>query len=164
MVLAALCAAMLSRCGEPEGASITEVGPATELEAQVLEITDGDTIVARLAASGEVERVRYIGVDTPESTPGQPLECFGHEAAAANRRLVEGRKVLLRPGVEPRDDYGRLLAWVRVGPISVNARLLRHGFARTLAIAPNDSHAARYERLEAAAGRAGVGLWRACDR
>lgn len=127
----------------------------------MLEVTDGDTIVVRLAG-GEVERVRYIGVDTPESTPDQPLECFGHEAAEANRRLVEGRAVVLSPGVERRDDYGRLLAWVRAGRIEVNAFLLARGYARTLTIAPNDARAPRYARIEARAGRFGHGLWGAC--
>ena len=161
MVAAALCAGLLSRCGAPRDPPDAN-GPATEIEARVLEVTDGDTIVVRLAG-GEVERVRYIGVDTPESTPDQPLECFGHEAAEANRRLVSGRTVVLLPGVERRDDYGRLLAWVRAGRVEVNAFLLRRGYARTLTIAPNDSRAPRYARIEARAGREGTGLWGACN-
>lgn len=161
--LAALTAAMLSPCGgqpQPPG----NKAPAEALRARVLEVTDGDTIVVRLHPGSARERVRYIGVDAPESTPGRPLECHGRKAAAANRRLVAGRTVTLRPGVERRDAYGRLLAWVRVGKISVNAELLRGGHARTLTIAPNDSRARRYARLEAAAGRAGAGLWGACNR
>lgn len=154
---------MLSRCGEPPRPGPEDPGQGA-LRALVLEVTDGDTVLVRLSPSGVVERVRYIGVDAPESTPGHPLECFGREATAANRRLVGGRTVVLRPGVERRDAYGRLLAWVRVGRLSVNAELLRRGLARTLAIAPNDAEAARYARLEAAAGRAGVGLWGACNR
>lgn len=162
MVAAALCAGLFSRCGAP-GEPPAADGPAAEIEARVLEVTDGDTIVVRLAG-GEVERVRYIGVDTPESTPDQPLECFGREAAEANRHLVQGRTVVLSPGVERRDDYGRLLAWVRAGAVEVNAFLLRRGYARTLTIAPNDSRAPRYARIEARAGRDGTGLWGACNR
>ncbi|CAN5582251.1 hypothetical protein BH20ACT15_BH20ACT15_13060 [soil metagenome] len=125
-------------------------------------MTDGDTVVVRLDG-GSYEKVRYIGVDTPESTPNQPLECFGHEAAAENRRLVAGRRVSLQPGVERRDKYGRLLAWVTADGRSVNERLLAGGFARTLAIAPNDGRAADYARIEAAAARAGRGLWGVCS-
>jgi micrococcal nuclease len=130
--------------------------------ARVLEITDGDTIVVELA-DGTIENVRYIGIDTPESTPNQPLECFGHEAAEANRGLVEGTMVGLEFGPERRDDYGRLLAYVRAGGVLVNARLARLGFARTLTIAPNDARAPLFGRLERAAARTGRGLWGACS-
>lgn len=124
-------------------------------------MVDGDTVVVRLDG-GRVERVRYIGVDTPESTPDQPLECFGHEAAERNRELVRGRRVKLELGPERRDDYGRLLAWVSTAEGSVNARLLAGGFARTLAIAPNDARARAYARIQARAGRLGMGLWGSC--
>lgn len=133
------------------------------LTGRVVEVTDGDTIVVRLDG-GAIERVRYIGVDTPESTPDQPLECFGHEAAERNRELVGGRDVSLEPGRERRDAYGRLLAYVRTGEASVNARLLEGGYARTLTIAPNDDRAPMFARLEARAGRRGLGLWGYCER
>jgi micrococcal nuclease len=133
----------------------------------VLEVIDGDTIEVALAA-GVTERVRYIGIDTPESTPDQPLECFGHEAAEANAALVEGRTIELAFGPELRDDYGRLLAYVLVpagGPAAMaNAELVASGFARTLTIAPNDARAPEFSRLEAEAARTGRGLWGACNR
>jgi micrococcal nuclease len=140
------------------------------LVGRVDSVTDGDTIVVRLDG-GSSERVRYIGIDTPESVPGAPVDCFGHRAAAANRELVGGEEVVLRVGVEARDDYGRLLAYVHLpvaGPggraLFVNAALVRRGYARTLTIAPNDARAPLLRRLEAAAGRAGRGLWSACLR
>ena len=133
----------------------------------MLEVIDGDTIAVELAG-GATERVRYIGIDTPESTPDQPLECFGHEAAEANAALVEGRSVELAFGPELRDDYGRLLAYVLVpggdAAVMANAELVGRGFARTLTIAPNDARAPELARLEADAARAGRGLWRACNR
>jgi micrococcal nuclease len=136
----------------------------------VLEVIDGDTIEVELEG-GEVTPVRYIGIDTPESTPDQPLECFGHEAADANAALVAERTVELAFGPELRDDYGRLLAYVllpRAGgegtAAMVNAELVADGFARTLAIAPNDARAAEFARLEAEAARVGRGLWGACNR
>jgi micrococcal nuclease len=128
-----------------------------------VEVTDGDTIVVRLRG-GDIERVRYIGVDTPESTPDQPLECFGHEATERNRDLVTGQPLRLELGPERRDDYGRLLAYVRTRDAFVNARLLEGGYARTLAIAPNDKRAPSFARIEARAGRRGLGLWGSCAK
>ena len=83
--------------------------------------------------------MRYIGIDTPESVePGEPVECFGCEASHFNERLVEGEKVRLVFDAERRDVYGRLLAYVYVGDVFVNAELVRAGYATTLTIPPND--------------------------
>jgi micrococcal nuclease len=132
-------------------------------QGQVVRIVDGDTIRVRLG--DRTERVRYIGVDTPESVkPGTPVQCYAKRAAAANSALVAGRRVRLVGDVEHRDRYGRLLAYVyREGDGAfVNALLVRDGFARTLTIAPNIAHAAEFARLARAARAAGRGLWRAC--
>ena len=131
--------------------------------ARVLRVVDGDTIVVRL--DGRRERVRYIGIDTPESVaPDRPIECYGHAAAAENRRLVGGRTVTLTTDVERRDRFGRLLAYVRVEGRLVNEELVRRGFATTLEIAPNLRHAARLRALELQARRERRGLWGACAR
>jgi len=122
---------------------------------------DGDTIEARIG--GRVEDVRYIGVDTPETVdPDEPVQCFGHRAAAFNRRLVEGQRLRLVFGVERRDSYGRLLAYAYIGHRFVNAELLRRGLARKLAIAPNTRYQAVFGHLEQVAARTGRGLWGAC--
>src|SRR6476660_2136883 len=77
-------------------------GGGTET-ARVQRVVDGDTIVL---AGGE--RVRYIGVDTPESVkPGTPVQCFAEKASAFNDRLVEGERVQLRYDAERQDRYGR---------------------------------------------------------
>ena len=132
-----------------------------EAEAEVLRVIDGDTIEVDL--DGAEEDVRYIGIDTPESAiPGEPVECFGKEASAANERLVEGETVRLVFDAERRDHYGRLLAYVYVGGTFVNARLVEDGYATTLEIEPNTSRAGQLGRLEAAAGSEGAGLWGAC--
>lgn len=129
--------------------------------APVVDVVDGDTIEVKL--DGRVEDVRYIGVDTPESVaPGQPVECFGVRASEFNAELVTGERVRLVFDAELRDVYGRLLAYVYVGERFVNAELLSEGYARTLTIAPNDTFAERFARLEQAAGRAGRGLWSEC--
>jgi micrococcal nuclease len=127
----------------------------------VVRAVDGDTIEARIG--GELEDVRYIGVDTPETVkPGTPVQCFGHRASDFNHRLVEGERVRLVFGVERRDIYDRLLAYVYIGHRFVNGELVRRGFARTLAIPPNTLHRALFRRLELRAARAGRGLWGEC--
>ena len=65
-------------------------------------------------------------------------------------------------GVERRDVYGRLLAYVHLGRRFVNASLVRRGLARSLTIPPNDRFAPLFRRLELGAARAGRGLWGAC--
>ena len=146
---------VLDRLG---GASPTEAGTA-----RVERVVDGDTIRVRLA--GGTETVRYIGVDTPETKkPGTPVECFGKRASAENERLVLGERVRLVVGAEPRDRYGRLLAYVRRDrdDLFVNERLLRGGFARTLTIAPNDRYETRFRLAEAGARATRTGLWGRC--
>jgi micrococcal nuclease len=131
--------------------------------AQVLRVVDGDTIRVRL--DGRTERVRYIGIDTPESVkPGTPVQCFAKRASAANAALVAGRSVKLVGDVEHRDRYGRLLAYVYREPDGafVNARLVQDGYARTMTIAPNVAHARELADLARAARREGRGLWSAC--
>jgi micrococcal nuclease len=135
--------------------------PPQSASAYVVRAIDGDTVEVRL--DGRREDVRYIGVDTPETVkPGTPVQCFGPRAHRFNARLVTGRRVRLVFGVERRDVYGRLLAYVHLGRRFVNAELVRRGLARTLPIAPNTRFAERFQRLALAAARAGRGLWGAC--
>jgi micrococcal nuclease len=130
---------------------------------RVVRVVDGDTI--RVAIGGRQERVRLIGVDTPETVkPDTPVQCFGKKASAFTHRLLDGRRVRLVQDVEPRDRYGRLLAYVyRAGDgLFVNAQLVRDGYARTMTIPPNVRFADRFRDLAAQARRAGRGLWSAC--
>ncbi len=134
--------------------------PATA-SAYVIRAIDGDTIEVRIG--DRREDVRYIGVDTPETVkPDTPVQCFGPQASKFDHRLVEHRTVRLVLGVEPRDVYGRLLAYVHLGHRFVNAILVRRGFARTLTIPPNDRFAPLFRHLELRAAKAGRGLWGAC--
>jgi micrococcal nuclease len=135
-------------------------GPASAT-AFVARVVDGDTIEARIG--GRLEDVRYIGVDTPETVkPDTPVQCFGPRASAFNHGLVERRRVRLVFGVERRDIYGRLLAYVYLGHRFVNAMLVRRGLARSLTIPPNNRFAPLFRGLERGAARAGRGLWGAC--
>jgi micrococcal nuclease len=133
-------------------------GPS--LTASVIEVVDGDTIRVRLT-SGAIERVRYIGMDTPEiNHPSRGEEPWGREAAAVNRRLVEGKAVRLELDVRERDRYGRLLAYVWVGDTMVNAELLRLGYAQVMTVPPNVRHQDLFLRLQRDAREAGRGLWK----
>jgi micrococcal nuclease len=112
---------------------------------------------------GRRERVRYIGVDTPESVkPGGRVQCYGKAAAAANRRLVQGAEVRLVYDAEARDRFGRLLAYVYRDGTFVNAELIRRGYGKPLEVPPNVAHAAELRRLASAARRAHRGLWSRC--
>jgi micrococcal nuclease len=133
--------------------------------ARVVRVVDGDTVLVALGAGGTQERVRLIGVDTPETVkPRTPVQCFGRAASAEAHRLLDGRSVRLVPDVEARDRYGRMLAYVYRRPdgLFVNAELARRGFARQMTIPPNVRFADRFGALVAQARRAGRGLWKAC--
>jgi micrococcal nuclease len=156
-----LAAAAVAACGD--AASAPEGGRGGALSGRVVAISDGDTIRVRLA-SGRVERVRYIGVDTPETAkPDAPADCFAERAQDFNERLVAGREVRLVRDVEQRDRYGRLLAYVYAGDTFVNAELVRRGYAEPLTVPPNVRFATRFARLARAARRAGAGLWSSCS-
>src|SRR3954451_21213447 len=132
--------------------------------AMVVRVVDGDTIQVRLAGGG-LEKVRYIGVDTPESVkPDTPVQCFAKAASGFNERLVAGRAVTLVSDVEKRDRSGRLLAYVYRRPdgLFVNEELVRRGYARPLTIPPDVRFAERFARLADDARRSARGLWAAC--
>jgi micrococcal nuclease len=167
-VLVVLANQLIKDESSKEGSSGSSSSPNSSAgkarTATVLRAVDGDTILVR-GAGGRTERVRYIGVDTPESVkPNTPVQCFGHEASDFNRSLVQGRKVRLVPDHEPEDKYGRSLAFVYVGDTFVNAELLRQGYARTIEIEPNTSKAEYFAGLERVAIRTNKGLWNECDR
>jgi micrococcal nuclease len=129
------------------------------LEGVVVKIVDGDTIHVRVAE--RVEKVRYIGVNTPEiHHPTRGEEPGGREASEANRRLVAGRHVRLELDVQSRDRYGRLLAYVWVGETMINAELVRQGYAQVMTVPPNVRYQRRFLDLQRDARQAGRGLWR----
>jgi micrococcal nuclease len=131
-----------------------------EVLGRVVRVIDGDTIDVEI--EGTIERVRYIGVDTPEPSLYDVPECYSEEATSANRGLVGEKEVRLIADSEARDDYGRLLRYVYVGETSVNAELARGGYADVVFIRPNTSE---YEVLKALRDEARVnerGLWKEC--
>jgi len=91
----------------------------------VVRVVDGDTLI--LDGS---ERIRLIGVDTPESVdPRRPVQYFGKEATAFTRQMVEGRRVRLDYDEDRRDRYGRTLAYVFLEDGTfLNAEIIRQGY------------------------------------
>lgn len=124
----------------------------------VVRVVDGDTIEVDL--NGVRESVRYIGIDTPETVhPQKPVECFGREASARNRALVEGKSVVLVRDVTDRDKYGRLLRYVYIDDLFVNEVLVREGYATVYTYPPDVREDVRLREAERVARREGVGLW-----
>jgi micrococcal nuclease len=124
----------------------------------VVEIVDGDTIDVEI--EGRRERVRYIGINTPETKhPMRGVEPYGPEAAEANTRLVAGQTVQLEWDVERRDRYGRLLAYVYVGDTMINAELVRQGYAQVATFPPNVKYQELFLKLQREARGAKRGLW-----
>ncbi|MBI5682227.1 MAG: thermonuclease family protein [Deltaproteobacteria bacterium] len=121
------------------------------LETEAYKIIDGDTIEIK-----NHSRVRYIGIDTPEI--GQ---AFYEEAKDRNRKLVEGKKIkLVICKSEPRDKYGRILAWVYTGGSLVNAVLVKEGYARVFIISPcGIEKKEEFERYEREAIKGKIGIW-----
>ena len=132
---------------------------AVPIDGMVVRVVDGDTIYVQLA--DRVEKIRYIGVNTPEiHHPTRGEEPGGRAAAAVNRRLVGGRHVRLELDVRTRDRYGRLLAYVWVGETMVNAELVRQGYAQVMTVPPNVRYQDLFVSLQRESRDAGRGLWR----
>ena len=129
------------------------------VEGTVVRVVDGDTIHVKVG--DYVEKVRYIGMNTPEiHRPTKGEQPGGREAAEMNRRLVGGKRVRLELDVRSRDRYGRLLAYVWVGELMVNAELVRLGYAQVMTVPPNVRHQELFVKLQREAREAGRGLWR----
>jgi micrococcal nuclease len=133
--------------------------PRDAVAAKVQRVSDGDTFVA--SVKGRRERVRVIGVDTPESVaPNRPDEPYGEEASDFAKRFLDGATVRLAGDAEPRDRYGRMLAYVWLADGTFwNALLVAEGYAQQLTIPPNVTYAGLFRRLVAEARRNERGLW-----
>ena len=159
--------ALVAACAP--GIAPGSVAPARGLEpigateaARVVRVVDGDTIVIDRGRGNE--RLRYIGIDTPESVkPGSPVEFMAEEAAAANAALVEGREVVIETDVSDRDPFDRLLryVWMREGNawVLVNLELVRRGFAQVATYPPDVRWRDALADAQREAREAAAGLW-----
>jgi len=142
----------------PSNAPAPDPLPPGLTEARVTRVVDGDTIHVEI--QGQEFTVRYIGIDTPETVhPSQPVGCFGPEASARNKEMVDGKTVGLERDVSETDAFGRLLRYVYVGGDMVNAALVRDGYAQSSTYPPDVKHQATFIELQRQAREAGRGLW-----
>lgn len=124
----------------------------------VTRVIDGDTI--------EIEggqKVRYIGIDTPETVdPRKPVQCFGVEASNKNKELVSGKRVRLEKDVSETDKYGRLLRYVYVGDTFVNLELVKQGYAYASSFPPDVKYQSQFTEAQRQAKEQNRGLWGSC--
>lgn len=142
----------------PASTAVTTPTPAL-IEAQVIEVVDGDTITVSIG--DRLYTVRYIGIDTPETVhPSKPVQWMGPEAAAANAELVAGQTVYLEKDVSETDRYGRLLAYVYLADgRMVNEELVRLGYAYSSSYPPDVYRQGAMIAAQQTAVASGVGLW-----
>lgn len=132
-------------------------------KAFVSKVIDGDTIELENG-----QRVRYIGIDTPETVdPRRPVGCFGKEASNRNKGLVEGKIVILQKDISDTDKYGRLLRYIYLPledktTLFVNDYLIREGFAKSSTYPPDVKFTDRFKSAEEEARLNNRGLWGRC--
>lgn len=118
-------------------------------------VIDGDTFI-----TDEEERVRYIGMNTPETVhPSKLVEFFGQEASNKNKELVEGKTVELEFDTQEIDRYGRTLAYIWLDDMMINAELVAKGYAQVSTIPPNVKYADYFIALQEEARTNEMGLW-----
>lgn len=148
---------------EPPGAQ-TPNGGDRPANATVIEVIDGDTLVVKI--SNHEERLRLIGIDTPESVAtNRPNECFGKEASARLAQLLPtGTKVRVDRDIEPRDRYDRLLGYLyrTSDGLFVNHDMVASGHAEAVAYPPNVTMEPMLEQAEDRARGAKAGFWGSC--
>ncbi|MFA6523743.1 MAG: thermonuclease family protein [Candidatus Peribacteraceae bacterium] len=135
------------------------VACASRVTAHVVNVVDGDTIDVRMPG-GSRERVRIVGIDTPETKdPRKPVQCFGKEASDRMKEILLGNDVVLeKKPDENKDKYGRLLRYVSLNGEDVGASLIRDGYAFSYKVFPHP-RLELYNALERKAEEEEAGLW-----
>lgn len=130
--------------------------------ATVSKIVDGDTVWVDFDGDGlGDDKVRYIGIDTPETYFG--VECYGPEAKQRNAALVADQRVALERDLSDVDRYGRLLRYVYLGDGTwVNGTLVRQGYALVATYKPDTRYETALRQLQATAIVEGAGGWTLC--
>lgn len=139
------------------------------IQAVIVRAVDGDTAVVRI--DGQEKRVRFLGVDTPETVhPNKPVQFYGKEASNFTKESLNGRRVWLEYDSNPQDRYGRHLAYIWLeNPANINessiresmfnAKLLLGGYAKVMIIKPNKRYEAEFKKFQEEAKRARLGVW-----
>ena len=146
-----------------ETSTSTQVS-STSTNAQIVRVVDGDTLDVRIDGQTTDQKIRLLGINTPEVVdPRKPVECFGKEASAYMHKLVDGKRVRLEgdPQADERDKYQRLLRNVFLADgTDVNALMVKEGYAYAYLSFPlSPSRKAELKRLQLDAQTAKVGLW-----
>ncbi len=125
----------------------------------VIEVVDGDTI--KIDYQGTEEKVRLIGIDTPESVHPNPEKNvpYGKVATEYTKAFIGENDVYLEFDVQERDQYGRLLAYVFVNDTMLNKALVEHGHAKAATFPPNVAYENDFVELERKAREEKIGLW-----
>tara|TARA_B100001029_G_C15016889_1_gene427932 strand:- start:70 stop:597 length:528 start_codon:yes stop_codon:yes gene_type:complete len=141
----------------PKG-SITDNNRSNLVQYEVIRVIDGDTVELKNG-----ERLRYNDIDTPETVhPSKPIECYGVEARKKNKELVEGETILVELGNPEKDRYGRLLGYVYIDDLFVNAELVRGGYAEVNSYGNPGSKLSNLLDIENNAKKSMKGIWGAC--
>lgn len=129
----------------------------------VVNVVDGDTIDVQ-PPGGDRVRVRFIGIDTPETVdPRKPVQCYGPEASARMKELLTDKMVTLQSKPdEDKDQYGRLLRYVFLNGQDIGARMLEEGYAQSLCKRYPHPKCDSYEQLQVKAQSMHLGRWSAC--
>ena len=146
-----------------------EAGNQDFVQAVIVRAVDGDTAVVKI--DGQEKRVRFLGVDTPETVhPNKPVQFFGKEASNFTKESLNGRRVWLEYDSNPQDRYGRHLAYIWLkNPATINestmresmfnAKLLLGGYAKVMIIKPNKRYESEFKKFQEEAKRARLGVW-----
>jgi micrococcal nuclease len=121
----------------------------------VSQVVDGDTI--HVLIEGKEYKLRYIGMDTPESTIDH--DPYGPESSNKNKELVDGKQVTLIKDTSETDKYGRLLRYVFVGNLFVNYELVRQGYASAKAYPPDTACHDYLTSAQSQAQASLMGIW-----
>lgn len=146
-----------------ETENITETSSKTNINDnkvyEVIRVVDGDTFVINY--NGKNEKVRLIGVDTPESVhPNEEKNTeFGDEVSKYSKEILSGKQVVLEFDVQERDKYGRLLAYVYLDDQMYNKLLLEKGYAKIATYPPNVKYVEEFTTIQKQARKNKVGLW-----
>ncbi|CAM4053154.1 thermonuclease family protein [Lederbergia lenta] len=128
------------------------------IKTKVKRVVDGDTI--KVTMDGKEETVRLILVDTPETKhPQMGIQPFGPEASDFTTKTLDGQEVTLEVGIEERDRYGRLLAYVWIGDKLFNNMLLEKGLARVAVFPPNTKYLDQFNSTQDKAKEKAIGIW-----
>jgi micrococcal nuclease len=136
-------------------------------KSRIKKVVDGDTVSLE-----DGRKVRLLYIDTPETVKDNtPVMCFGAEASAMTKKLLEGKQVWLRSDKEKTDQYGRDLRLVFIAgentdlpEKSINAILVRGGFARSRFFKPNFEYQKEFKQFENEAKNEQLGVWGNCPK